>query len=132
INDVKFPVSRVLAGIEAARDAGLGPIKVNAVIKRGVNDDEILALAEHFRGTGYTLRFIEFMDVGGSNGWVLDDVVPSSDIIARIHARYPLEAVAPATPGEVAQRWRYRDGAGESGVISSLTQAFCGTCARPR
>ena len=132
INDVKFPVSRVIAGIQAAADAGLGPIKVNAVIKRGVNDDEILPLAEHFRGTGHTLRFIEYMDVGSSNGWALDDVVPSAEIVARIHARYPLEPVEPASPGEVAKRWRYLDGAGEIGAISSVTQAFCGTCTRAR
>ena len=132
INDVRFPVSRVLSGIEAATDAGLGPVKVNAVIKRGTNDDEILSLAEHFRGTGHTLRFIEYMDVGATNGWVLDDVVPSAEVIARINEHYPLEPLSPSHPGEVAKRWRYLDGAGEIGVISSVTGAFCGTCTRAR
>lgn len=132
INDVRFPVGRVLQAIEAAEAAGLGPVKVNTVLKRGVNDDEILDLAEHFRGTGIRLRFIEYMDVGTSNGWRLDDVVPSAEVIERISAEYPLEAVAPAHPGETAKRWRYRDGAGEIGVISSVTGAFCGDCSRAR
>lgn len=132
INDVRFPVSRVLDGIRAAEEAGLGPVKVNAVIKRGWNDDEILPLAEHFRGTGRTLRFIEYMDVGASNGWVLDEVVPSSEVIARIAAVFPLEPLAPTSPGETAKRWRYVDGAGEIGVISSVTEAFCGSCTRAR
>lgn len=132
INDVRFPVQRVLDGIAAAAEAGLGPVKVNAVIKRGVNDDEIVPLAEHFRANGQTLRFIEYMDVGSSNGWVLDDVVPSDEIVRRIDAVHPLEAVGASREGETAKRWRYRDGSGEIGVISSVTGAFCGTCTRAR
>ncbi|MBK0420820.1 GTP 3',8-cyclase MoaA [Leucobacter sp. CSA2] len=132
INDVRFPLARVLDGIEAASEAGLGPVKVNAVVKRGVNDDEIVPLAEHFRGTGITLRFIEYMDVGSSNGWRLDDVVPSAEIVRTISAVHPLEPAAEARYGETARRWRYADGAGEIGVISSVTGAFCGTCTRAR
>ena len=132
INDVKFPVKRVLAAIEAAADAGLGPVKINTVLKRGVNDDEILDLVEHFRGTGHVLRFIEYMDVGATNGWILDDVVPSAEVISRISERYPLEPAAPTHPGETAKRWKYVDGAGEIGVISSVTGAFCGDCSRAR
>uniref|UniRef100_UPI0038B71C03 GTP 3',8-cyclase MoaA n=1 Tax=Leucobacter salsicius TaxID=664638 RepID=UPI0038B71C03 len=132
INDVKFPVKRVLAAIDAAAEAGLGPVKINTVLKRGVNDDEILDLAEHFRGTGHILRFIEFMDVGATNGWLLDDVVPSAEVVRRISERYPLEPAAPTHPGETAKRWKYVDGAGEIGVISSVTGAFCGDCSRAR
>lgn len=132
INDVNFPVSRVLDGIAAAADAGLGPIKVNAVITRGINDDEIVPLARYFRDRGTTLRFIEYMDVGSSNGWVLDEVVPSAEIVAMINAVFPLEPVAASRPGETAKRWRYRDGSGEIGVISSVTSAFCGDCTRAR
>ncbi|MCB1273347.1 MAG: GTP 3',8-cyclase MoaA [Leucobacter sp.] len=132
INDVRFPVSRVLEAIDAAAAAGLGPVKINTVLKRGVNDDEILDLAGHFRGTGHTLRFIEYMDVGSSNGWVLDEVVPSAEVVERISAVYPLEPLPPAHPGEVAQRWRYVDGAGEIGAISSVTNPFCGACTRAR
>lgn len=132
INDVRFPVARVFAAIEAAEQAGLGPVKVNTVLKRGVNDDEIVALAQHFRGTGHVLRFIEYMDVGASNGWRLDDVVPSAEVIERIGAVHPLAPLAPAQPGETAKRWRYLDGAGEIGVISSVTGAFCGDCTRAR
>lgn len=132
INDVRFPVSRVLDGIAAAEAAGLGPIKINAVVKRGVNDDEIVPLAEYFRERGWTLRFIEFMDVGSSNGWALDDVVPSAEIVERIGAVHPVEPVAPSRPGETAARWRYLDGSGEFGVISSVTGAFCGSCTRAR
>ncbi|PII85296.1 cyclic pyranopterin phosphate synthase [Leucobacter sp. OLJS4] len=132
INDVRFPVQRVLDGMAAAAEAGLGPVKVNAVIKRGVNDDEIVPLAEHFRASGHTLRFIEYMDVGSSNGWVLDDVVPSAEIVRRIDAAHPLEAVDASREGETAKRWRYRDGSGEIGVISSVTGAFCGSCTRAR
>lgn len=132
INDVRFPVARVLDGIAAADAAGLGPVKVNAVIKRSVNDDEILPLAEHFRGTGHTLRFIEYMDVGASNGWLLDEVVPSREIVDRIHAIHPLAPVPPRRAGETAKRWRYIDGAGEIGVISSVTDPFCGACSRAR
>ena len=131
INDVRFPVSRVLDGIAAAEAVGL-PVKVNTVLKRGANDDEILPLAEHFRWSGHPLRFIEYMDVGATNGWVLDEVVPSAEVVARIDERYPLEPVAPASPGETAKRWRYLDGAGEIGVISSVTGAFCGDCTRAR
>lgn len=132
INDVGFPLSRVFDGIAAAADAGLGPIKINAVIKRGVNESEVVPLAERFRGTGHTLRFIEYMDVGASNGWRLDDVVPSAEIIRTIHAVHPLERASAARAGETAVRWKYRDGAGEIGVISSVTGAFCGTCTRAR
>ena len=131
MNDVDFPVGRVLEGIEAASDAGL-PVKVNAVVKRGVNDDGIVELARHFRGSPHTLRFIEFMDVGTTNGWRLDDVVPAAEIVERIDVVFPLEPVEAAYRGEVAQRWRYRDGAGEVGVISSVTQPFCGDCTRSR
>ena len=132
INDVKFPVSRVLRAIDAAADAGLGPVKINTVLKRGVNDDEIVALAEHFRGTGHILRFIEYMDVGTTNGWKLDEVVPSAEVVERIHAKYPLEPIQRNEPGETATRWRYMDGAGEIGAISSVTNAFCGNCSRSR
>ncbi|MBL3686481.1 GTP 3',8-cyclase MoaA [Leucobacter zeae] len=132
INDVRFPLHRVFDGIAAAADAGLGPIKINAVVKRGVNDDEIVPLAERFRELGHTLRFIEFMDVGASNGWELGDVVPSAEIVRRIDAVHPLEPVSASREGETAQRWRYRDGTGEIGVISSVTGAFCGTCTRAR
>ena len=122
---------RVLDGIDAAAAAGL-PVKVNAVVKRGVNDDGVIALAERFRGTGHTLRFIEYMDVGHTNGWRLDDVVPAAEIVERIAARWPLEPVGAARPDETARRWRYADGAGEIGVIASVTQPFCGGCSRAR
>ncbi len=130
LNDVDFPVDRVLEGIDAAAAAGL-PVKVNAVIKRGVNDDGIVALAERFRGTGHVLRFIEYMDVGHTNGWRLDDVVPAEEIVRRIGAAWPLEPVA-AGPDSTSSRWRYKDGAGEIGVIASVTQPFCGGCSRAR
>jgi cyclic pyranopterin phosphate synthase len=132
MNDVDFPVASVLAGLDAAEAAGLAPIKVNMVVKKGVNDHEILPMARHFRGTGRIVRFIEFMDVGASNGWRMDDVVPSLEVVRRIDAALPLEAVGPQYPGEVAERWRYADGSGEIGVISSVTQAFCSTCTRAR
>jgi cyclic pyranopterin phosphate synthase len=132
MNDVDFPVAKVLDGIDAALEAGLGPVKVNAVVKRGVNDRGIEELAERFRGTGVVLRFIEFMDVGSTNGWRLDDVVPAQEIVDRIGAAWPLEPVVRAYPGEVANRWRYRDGDGEIGVIASVTQPFCGACTRAR
>lgn len=132
MNDVDFPVRDVLAGIDAAAAVGLAPIKINMVVKRGVNDHEILPMARHFKGSGRILRFIEFMDVGSSNGWRMDDVVPSAEVIRRIHAEMPLEAIDPNYPGEVAERWRYRDGSGEIGVISSVTQAFCRDCTRAR
>src|SRR6266566_1667756 len=131
LNDVDFPVDRVLEGIDAAAAAGLR-VKVNAVVKRGANDDGVVALAERFRGTGHVLRFIEYMDVGHSNGWRLDDVVPAAEIVERIGAELPLEPVDPAYRGEVARRWRYADGSGEIGVIASVTQPFCGDCTRAR
>ena len=132
MNDVGFPVARVLNGIAAAEAAGLGPVKVNAVIRRGLNEHAIVDLADHFRGTGTTIRFIEYMDVGHSNGWRLDEVVPAQEIVAAIDARWPLEPVDPDYRGEVARRYRYRDGAGEIGVISSVSQPFCGDCTRAR
>ncbi len=132
MNDVDFPVADVLRGIDAALAAGLTPLKVNMVVKRGVNDHDIVAMARRFRGSGVILRFIEFMDVGASNGWRMDDVVPSREVVARIHAELPLVALDAQYPGEVAQRWRYADGGGEIGVISSVTQAFCSSCTRLR
>jgi cyclic pyranopterin phosphate synthase len=132
MNDVEFPVAQVLAGIDAAAAAGLGPVKINAVVKRSVNRDSILPLARHFRGSGHIARFIEYMDVGATNGWKLDDVVPSGEVVRMIDADSPLEPVDPNYAGEVAERWRYRDGGGEIGVISSVTQAFCGSCTRVR
>ncbi|MFN8221777.1 MAG: GTP 3',8-cyclase MoaA [Gaiellales bacterium] len=131
MNDADFPVERVLEGIEAARAAGL-PVKVNAVVKRGVNDGGIVEMARHFRDTPHTLRFIEFMDVGATNGWRLDDVVPAGEIVSRIATEFPLEPVEAAYRGEVARRWRYLDGRGEVGVIASVTQPFCGDCTRAR
>jgi cyclic pyranopterin phosphate synthase len=131
MNDVDFPVARVLDGIDAAAAAGL-PVKVNAVVKRGLNDDGIVEMARYFREQGHTLRFIEYMDVGATNGWRLDDVVPAREIVERISAELPLEPVEPGYRGEVAQRWRYRDGGGEIGVIASVTQPFCGDCTRAR
>ena len=132
MNDADYPVAKVLAGIEAAAAAGLRPVKVNCVVKRGVNDDQIVPLARRFRGTGHILRFIEYMDVGSSNGWKLDEVVPSAEVLRRIGDVFPLEPIDPNYPGEVAGRWRYQDGAGEIGVISSVTQAFCDSCTRIR
>ena len=132
MNDVGVPVARVLDGIAAADAAGLGPVKVNAVIRRGLNEHAVLELAEHFRGTDTSVRFIEYMDVGHTNGWRLDDVVPAAEIVAAVGARWPLEPLDPAYRGEVAQRYRYRDGAGEIGVIASVTQPFCGDCTRAR
>lgn len=132
MNDADFPVSRVLEGIEAARRAGLTPIKINAVVHRGVNDHTVVDLARRFRGTGVVVRFIEYMDVGDTNGWKMDDVLPGEEIVRRIDAQTPLEPVEPAYRGEVANRWRYRDGSGEIGVISSVTQPFCGDCTRVR
>ena len=131
LNDVDFPVDRVLEGIDAAAAAGLR-VKVNAVVKRGANDGGIVALAERFRGTGHVLRFIEYMDVGHSNGWRLDDVVPAAEIVAKIDAVWPLDPVEAARADETARRWRYRDGAGEIGVIASVTEPFCGGCSRAR
>jgi cyclic pyranopterin phosphate synthase len=132
INDVGFPVERVLAGIDAAAAAGLGPIKINTVVKRGVNEHGVVPMARYFRGSGHIVRFIEYMDVGHSNGWRLDDVVPAAEIVAMIDAELPLEPVAPNYPGEVVERWRYSDGSGEIGVIGSVTRPFCGACTRAR
>jgi len=132
MNDVGFPVQRVLAGIEAADRAGLTPIKINMVVKKGVNDHHVLDMARYFRGSGHIVRFIEFMDVGHTNGWKMDEVVPSAEIIATIGAEWPLEPVDPNYPGEVATRYRYLDGQGEIGVIASVTQSFCGGCTRAR
>jgi cyclic pyranopterin phosphate synthase len=131
MNDVDFPVARVLEGIDAAAAAGL-PVKVNAVVKRGLNEDGVLAMARHFRGSGHVLRFIEYMDVGHTNGWRLDDVVPAAEIVATIDSEFPLDPLPPRYPGEVAERFRYRDGAGEIGVIASVTRPFCGACTRAR
>ncbi|HMO95556.1 MAG TPA: GTP 3',8-cyclase MoaA [Tepidiformaceae bacterium] len=132
MNDAGVPVSVVLDGIDAAREAGLAPIKVNAVVKRGVNDHAVVDLARHFRGTGVIVRFIEFMDVGATNGWQMDHVVPAREVIDRIDAVYPIEPAEPNYTGEVAKRWRYRDGGGEVGVITSITEPFCGACTRAR
>jgi cyclic pyranopterin phosphate synthase len=132
MNDVGFPVSTVLDAINVASNAGLGPIKVNAVIKKGLNEHAVLDMARHFRGTGHIVRFIEYMDVGNTNGWRLDDVVPAERMVEAIHAEFPLEAIPPNYPGEVANRFRYLDGEGEVGVIASVTKPFCGSCTRAR
>ncbi|MEO8848674.1 MAG: GTP 3',8-cyclase MoaA [Casimicrobiaceae bacterium] len=132
MNDVDFPVADVLKGIDAAAAAGLAPIKINAVIKRGVNEHAVVALARHFKGSGHIVRFIEYMDVGHTNGWRLDDVVTSREIVEAIDREMPIVAIEPNYTGEVAQRWRYRDGSGEVGVIASVTQAFCRDCTRAR
>ncbi len=132
MNDADFPVAKVLEGIEAASDAGLGPIKVNMVVKRGVNDHQVVDMARHFRASAHIVRYIEFMDVGSTNGWRMEDVVPSAEIVRRISAVFALEPAQANYAGEVAERWRYRDGKGEIGVISSVTQAFCSTCTRAR
>jgi cyclic pyranopterin phosphate synthase len=132
MNDVDFPVAKVLEGIDAAQAAGLGPVKVNMVVKGGLNDHQVVDMARHFRGSGNVVRYIEFMDVGSTNGWRMDDVIPSAEVVRRIHERFPLEPVGSRYAGEVAKRWRYRDGAGEIGVISSVTRAFCSTCTRAR
>jgi len=131
MNDVDFPVARVLGAIDAASEAGL-PVKVNVVVKRGVNEGSVLDIARRFRGTGHAVRFIEFMDAGATNGWRLDDVVPAAEIVRTIGAEFPLEPVDPAYRGEVAERYRYLDGQGEIGVIASVTQPFCGDCTRAR
>ncbi|MBV8210985.1 MAG: GTP 3',8-cyclase MoaA [Burkholderiaceae bacterium] len=131
MNDVDFPVAAVLEGIEAARQAGL-PVKINMVVQRAVNEHQILPMVRFFRERGHTLRMIEYMDVGTTNGWQLGEVVPASEIVARIDAQMPLEPVEPDYPGEVARRWRYRDGGGEIGVVASVTQAFCRDCTRAR
>jgi len=132
MNDVDFPVEDVLDGIAAAQEVGFTNIKVNMVVKKGTNDHEIIAMAKHFKGSGIILRFIEFMDVGSSNGWNMEQVLPSKEVIETINAVFPLEAIDANYSGEVAQRWRYLDGTGEVGVISSVTQAFCHDCTRAR
>jgi GTP 3',8-cyclase len=132
MNDVDFPVADVVRGIEAAQKVGLAPIKINMVVKRGTNDAEILPMAQHFRNSGVVLRFIEYMDVGATNGWRMDEVLPSKQVIERINAEFPLTAIDPNYIGETAERWRYADGGGEVGVISSVTHAFCGDCNRAR
>jgi GTP 3',8-cyclase len=132
MNDVDFPVEKVLEGIEEAARVGLAPVKVNMVVKRGVNDDSVVAMARHFKGSGHILRFIEFMDVGHTNGWQMKHVVPSRELVAMIDREYPIEPVDPNYVGEVAERWRYKDGSGEVGFISSVTQAFCKDCTRAR
>jgi cyclic pyranopterin phosphate synthase len=132
MNDVDVPVERVLAGIEAAAAAGLAPVKVNMVVKRGVNEESILPMARYFRESGHILRFIEYMDVGHTNGWRLDQVVPAEEIVTKIHDELPLEPLERNYPGEVARRYRYIDGSGEIGAIASVTQPFCGACTRAR
>jgi GTP 3',8-cyclase len=132
MNDVGYPVVSVLEGIEAAAEAGLGPIKVNAVVQRGVNEHAVVDMARHFKGTGHIVRFIEYMDVGNTNGWRLDDVVPAEEMISAINQVFPLEPIPPNYPGEVANRFRYLDGEGEVGVIASVTRPFCGSCTRAR
>jgi GTP 3',8-cyclase len=132
MNDAEFPVAKVIEGIEVAAAEGLAPVKINVVVKRGTNDRDIVAMAQRWRGTGHIVRFIEYMDVGSTNGWRMDDVVPSAEVVRRIGERWPLEPIDASYPGEVAERWRYLDGAGEIGVISSVTQAFCSTCNRMR
>jgi cyclic pyranopterin phosphate synthase len=132
MNDADFPVARVLDGIQAAADAGFPQIKINMVVKRGVNEDGIVQMAERWRGSGHIIRFIEYMDVGSTNGWRMDEVVPSAEVVERISRRWPLQPIDANYPGEVAERWRYADGAGEIGVISSVTRAFCSSCTRMR
>jgi len=132
LNDAGFPVARVLEAIAAAAGAGLAPVKVNMVVRRGVNEQSVLPMAAHFRGSGHVLRFIEYMDVGTTNGWRLDEVVPAAEIISVIGRQWPVEPAGPGYPGEVARRYRYRDGAGEIGVIASVTQPFCRGCTRAR
>jgi cyclic pyranopterin phosphate synthase len=132
MNDSEFPVGKVLDGISAAEDSGLFPIKINMVVKRGLNDSSVLPMAEYFRERGHTLRFIEYMDVGSTNGWKMDDVVPAREILDMIRSVYPMEAVDPDLPSDVAKKWRYLDGKGEIGLIASVTDPFCGDCTRLR
>ena len=132
MNDVDFPVEKVLDGIAAAANAGFSPVKINMVVRRGVNDHQIVEAARYWRDSGHILRFIEFMDVGSTNGWRMDDVIPSAEVVRRISEAFPLEPAEPTHPGEVAERWRYKDGGGEIGVISSVTRAFCASCNRLR
>ena len=132
MNDVDFPVARVLDAIDAAAEAGLTPVKIDVVVKRGENDESVVEMAERFRGTGHIVRYIEYMDVGNTNGWRMEDVVPAREIAERINALWPIEPARPNYFGEVAERWRYVDGAGEIGIVSSVTQPFCGSCTRAR
>ncbi|PYQ53996.1 MAG: GTP 3',8-cyclase MoaA [Acidobacteria bacterium] len=132
MNDVNFPVGRVLDAIDAANEAQLWPIKIDMVVKRGVNENSVVDMASHFRGTGHIVRFIEYMDVGTTNGWRMEDVVPSREVVERIAAAWPIDPLNSNYFGEVAERYRYRDGAGEFGIISSVTQPFCGSCTRAR
>ena len=132
MNDADFPVAKVLEGIDAAAAAGLAPVKVNMVVRRGVNDHQVVDMARHFRGTGHIVRYIEFMDVGSTNGWHMEEVVPSAEVVYHISEQFPIEPMERDYSSEVAERWRYRDGAGEFGVISSVTHAFCSTCSRAR
>lgn len=132
MNDINFPVKKILHGLDVAHAVGLGPIKVNMVVKKGQNDQDMVSMARHFKDTPFILRFIEYMDVGTTNGWKLGEVVPSAEVIASINAELPLEEIEPNYTGETSQRWRYRDGGGEIGVISSVTQSFCHTCSRAR
>ena len=132
MNDVDFPVARVLHAIDVAQEVGLGPVKINMVVKAGLNEKDIVPMARHFRGTPHILRYIEYMDVGTTNGWRMDDVVSSAEVVRRVSAEFPLEEVAPNYEGETSERWRYRDGQGEIGVISSVTRAFCHSCTRAR
>ena len=132
MNDVNFPVAKVLEVIDLAADAGLMPLKIDCVVKRGMNENQVVEVARHFRGTGHIVRFIEYMDVGNSNGWRMEDVVSGREILERLRAEWPIVPVEPHYFGEVAERWRYTDGAGEIGIITSVTQPFCGTCTRAR
>jgi GTP 3',8-cyclase len=132
MNDIDFPVAKVLHGIDVASDLGLGPIKINMVVKVGENDHDVVEMARHFKGSSHILRFIEYMDVGSTNGWQLGEVVSSAEVINRVNAVFPLEEIAPNYRGETSARWRYKDGSGEIGVISSVTQTFCHTCTRVR
>ena len=132
LNDVNFPIEKTLAGIQAAKDAGIPSIKINVVVKRGVNEKELIKIAEHFKGSGIIVRYIEFMDVGTSNGWRLDDVIPSHKIVEEINRVYPIEPLNPNYTGEVATRWAYKDGSGELGFISSVSEPFCKECSRIR
>ncbi len=130
--DIDFPVARVLEGIDEAKRVGLSPVKINTVVRKGLNEDALVDIAGMFRGTGHIVRFIEFMDVGSSNAWDLSEVVSAAEILSTIGAKWPLDPVEPNYPGEVVNRWRYRDGAGEIGVIASVTMPFCGECTRLR
>jgi cyclic pyranopterin phosphate synthase len=132
MNNADFPVGKVLEAIDVAAAAGFAPVKINMVVKRGVNDGHIVDMVRHFRNSGNIVRFIEFMDVGASNGWKMDDVVPSAEVVRCIHEVFPCEPANPNYTSEVAKRWRYQDGSGEFGIISSVTEAFCGTCTRAR